>query len=120
MPAVSPYFSIRERLVAQTHEPENEQACWVWRAHCDRGGYPRFNLWVPGLQKHVKLMAHVCMLIFLECGPLGPDDLYLHYVEFRLSGLEADHLCVNPPCIRSDHLEPTTRSENCKRRGRYA
>lgn len=30
-------------------------------------------------------------------------------------GLELDHLCRNRSCVRPDHLEPVTRSENAKR-----
>jgi len=31
-------------------------------------------------------------------------------------GMVLDHLCANPPCVNTDHLEPVTRKEN-KRRG---
>lgn len=39
-------------------------------------------------------------------------------------GLEADHLCENPPCFNPDHIEPVThlvnaRRGNLKRRGKY-
>lgn len=30
-------------------------------------------------------------------------------------GLDLDHLCRNRACVRPDHLEPVTRSENIKR-----
>ena len=30
-------------------------------------------------------------------------------------GLDIDHLCRNPRCVRPSHLEPVTRSENNKR-----
>ena len=30
-------------------------------------------------------------------------------------GLEIDHLCRNPPCVRPDHLEAVTRRENMLR-----
>ena len=36
----------------------------------------------------------------------------------QASGLELDHLCVNPPCINIDHLELVTPQENSARRGR--
>jgi hypothetical protein len=32
-------------------------------------------------------------------------------------GLELDHLCMNPPCINPDHLEPVTHAENMRRAG---
>ena len=31
------------------------------------------------------------------------------------SGLELDHLCFNRLCVRPEHLEPVTRSENLRR-----
>ena len=30
-------------------------------------------------------------------------------------GLELDHLCRNPRCVRPSHLEPVTRRENARR-----
>lgn len=33
------------------------------------------------------------------------------------AGFEADHLCVNPPCVNEEHLEVVTRAENNRRRG---
>ena len=31
------------------------------------------------------------------------------------AGLELDHLCNNPPCVRLDHLEAVSHAENCRR-----
>jgi hypothetical protein len=31
------------------------------------------------------------------------------------AGLELDHTCVNPKCVRPDHLEPVTHRENVRR-----
>lgn len=42
---------------------------------------------------------------FLGAGGVIPD------------GYQVDHLCNNPPCVRPDHLEAVTRSENMRRRG---
>lgn len=30
-------------------------------------------------------------------------------------GMDLDHLCRNPSCVRPDHLEPVTRGENLRR-----
>ena len=35
-------------------------------------------------------------------------------------GLELDHLCQNPPCVRFDHLEPVTHKDNCLRGAGFA
>lgn len=34
------------------------------------------------------------------------------------SGLELDHLCRNPTCVRPDHLEAVTHAENIRRSAR--
>ena len=94
------YASMHERLIANTHEPENEQACWVWKGKRDRWGYGRLNTWVKGRTK--TLMAHITMWRLL----IGPVP----------EGMELDHLCHNEACINPDHLEPVTPKENCRRR----
>lgn len=112
MSCVSPYANLYHRLVANTAEPVNAQACWVWTGKRGGGGYARFNLWVPGLGTEITLMAHIALWIWLETSPAGIDEFYLFYVEFVISGLELDHGCVWPDCISPDHLSPVTPSEN--------
>lgn len=113
------YHTIRERLIANSQPlHDNAQACWIWtgKKRC-RFGYGRFNLWVPGLRAHVQLTAHIASWVLLEIGSdASADDLFLAYYEFRCSGLEIDHLCVNPRCINDDHLESVTKKVNCERR----
>lgn len=41
--------------------------------------------------------------------------LYERWIGPIPDGLEIDHLCVNPPCVNPDHLEPVTRSVNIER-----
>jgi hypothetical protein len=96
------YDSLYQRLIANTAEPENAQACWVWTAQRDRWGYGRLNIYVAGLGKTVKAMAHITLWELLM-GPVPP-------------GKQLDHLCHNEACINPDHLEPVTPSENCRRR----
>lgn len=112
------YDNLWLRLMANTADPDNEQSCWIWAAKRDRGGYGRVNVYVPGLGKVVILMAHVAALCWLEAGCRCADDLYLAYLEFRASGLELDHECVTPCCIRPCHLTPKTGLENKALRGR--
>lgn len=109
------YGSLFERLVANTHEPQNAQACWIWLGEKGSGGrYGRLSLRVHG--KHFKVQAHIAMFIVLEAQPETPWDFYLAWQELKASGLELDHLCNMDLCCAPDHLEAVTPSENCKRR----
>jgi hypothetical protein len=91
--------------------------CWCGtdRTTC-RFGYRQVNWWVPGLQRPVKLMAHLCTWIWIEAGCTTIDELYLAYCEFRASGLVLDHTCVNSSCRNPDHLEAVTQAVNIQRR----
>ena len=124
MSTKSPYISLYHRLVSNIHEPENEQACWVWSRKRGMGGYARFQLYVPGMGGCVTLMAHIALYVWMEARPDSTDEFYRCYREFIASGLELDHLCVCPPCINPDHTEPVTPSVNnvrkFERRGVYA
>ena len=108
----SPYANLYQRLVANTAEPINERSCWVWCGKRSSNGYPRFNLYVPGLLTETTLMAHIALFVWLEAQPDSIDEFYLFYIEFAASGLELDHLCVERDCISPDHVEPVTVSEN--------
>lgn len=112
----TPYAGLWERLVANTSEPENDQACWLWTGKRDRLWYGRLNVYVPGLQATVTVMAHVATYITHAAAPQNADEFWLAYLELQRSGLEVDHLCVNPQCVSVDHLEAVTPSENCQRR----
>ena len=114
----SPYSSVYEKLVANTDEPENEQACWCWKRRRSRYWYGRTTLWVPGLNKTISLYAHVLMYCLLESGAKTANDIYLAYLELRASELEVHHACNYPPCIFPDHLEAMTQLENLAHRGR--
>lgn len=116
----SPYATLYERLVANTVEPDNEQACWCWaRRKRDRTGYGRINVYTPGLLRVRTMHVHVAMWLHLQL-PAGytADDLYLAALELLCSGLQVDHLCHNPACLRPDHLDedPVTPKENSARR----
>lgn len=74
--------------------------CWVWTASLDGCGYGQFAMksedgkWRP---KKAHRLAYEAVV-----GPI-PD------------GLEPDHTCGNPACVRPDHLEPVTHQENILR-----
>ena len=70
--------------------------CWIWTGCRIRHGYGRIS--GPGRKP---LLAHR-VAYELTYGPI-PD------------GLELDHLCRNPSCVRPDHLEPVTHLENVRR-----
>lgn len=70
--------------------------CWIWTAFRTRDfGY---GLFIDGA-KHYP--AHRYAYLY-EIGPI-PE------------GLELDHLCSNPRCVRPSHLEPVTHQENMRR-----
>lgn len=68
--------------------------CWLWTLSvCERrGGYGQFSL--GGRMRKAHQVSYE-----LAVGPV-PD------------GLELDHLCRRPACVRPTHLEPVTRLEN--------
>lgn len=67
------------------------EGCWLWTGRT-----------VKGYGKHSGKLAH--RVAYEEMvGPI-PD------------GLELDHLCRTPLCVRPDHLEPVTRHVNMRRR----
>lgn len=70
--------------------------CWLWTGPLTDDGYPRFRL------KDRPVRAHRWAYERL----VGPIP----------AGLTLDHLCEVPACVRPDHLEPVTRSENLRRR----
>ena len=68
--------------------------CWLWAGATNRGGYGRFDAGQSSL-------AH-CWAWIQEHGPV-PE------------GLELDHRCRTPACVRPSHLEPVTHRENVLR-----
>lgn len=65
--------------------------CWEWPGKRDPNGYGRAGKW----------WAHrVAYEVWV--GPVP-------------AGLELDHLCRNPACVRPDHLEPVTHRVNMLR-----
>jgi len=112
----SPYTNLYERLVANTAEPINSNACWPWTARTGRGGYGRVDIYVPGLGRNVTLQAHIALFVLTEASPVSVDEFYLAYLELAASGLELDHLCNFTDCIYPGHMEPVTPKVNCVRR----
>jgi hypothetical protein len=74
-----------------------DDGCWEWIGACDSGGYGMFTIRQDGAW--VDRLAHRIAYQWLR-GEIAH---------------ELDHLCRNPPCIRPDHLEDVTHSENMLR-----
>lgn len=76
------------------------EGCWLWTGTKLASGYG-----VIVVHKRRYLVHRVSYTWFV--GPIS-------------SGLELDHLCRNPACVRPDHLEAVTHTENVRRglRGR--
>jgi hypothetical protein len=69
--------------------------CWIWTAGLSGRGYGQFSGAAGRVKAHRWAYEN-------EHGPV-PD------------GLDLDHLCHVPACVRPSHLEPVTRSENLRR-----
>jgi hypothetical protein len=69
--------------------------CWVWQRFRNSQGYGTRTSRPGSILAHRQYYedAH---------GPI-PE------------GLQLDHLCSNPSCVRPDHLEPVTGAENARR-----
>jgi hypothetical protein len=75
---------------------DDPDACLLWTARCNWGGYPRFSLH-HGREVQAHRFAYA-----LANGSI-PD------------GLELDHLCRNVTCVRADHLEAVVPRTNILR-----
>lgn len=69
--------------------------CWIWRGHCDFGGYGTIGY---------KRKIHKAHRLFYERF-VGPVD----------KGLVLDHLCRVRNCVNPEHLEVVTHTENIRR-----
>lgn len=75
---------------------EKTETCWLWTAALSPMGYGRFR----GADGRTVQAHRFCYELIR--GPI-PD------------GLDLDHLCRVRNCVRPDHLEPVTRTENWRR-----
>lgn len=73
----------------------SDEGCWEASGSQDGRGYPQISDGGRPRKTHIVLWEALH-------GPV-PD------------GLELDHLCRNPRCLRPDHLEPVTHLENVRR-----
>jgi hypothetical protein len=75
---------------------QKTEGCWLWTAARNNGGYGCF-----ADSLGTRWGAH--------------RWAYEHSVGPIPEGLELDHLCRTPACVRPDHLEPVSHSENVRR-----
>lgn len=68
--------------------------CWLWKGRCDAKGYARSG----------SELAYRKAFVIMEGRSIPP-------------GVEMDHICRRPGCIRPAHLDPVTRAENLRRKG---
>ena len=98
--------SLFARLVANTAEPENDQACWTWTGPTRRhggGARPAVSIRLPGVPHPRNFNAARVMLEIVEGPPPTPEH-------------EASHLCYgNWLCVCPDHLLWETKQENMAR-----
>ncbi len=71
------------------------EGCWLWRGPIGNAGYGRF---IVGQEQHA---AH--RIAWKLTHGVDPENEVL------------DHLCSNRLCVRVDHLEQVSQSENCRR-----
>lgn len=71
--------------------------CWLWLGKLDRLGYARFRI-KPGSPK-----VFVHRWAFEACIGTIP------------AGFEVDHLCSVRNCVRPEHLDAVSKTENIKR-----
>jgi hypothetical protein len=71
--------------------------CWLWTSNLDKDGYGTFWVGQSARARRAHRVAYE-----LEVGAI-PD------------GLQLDHACRNPTCVRPSHLEPVTCKENLRR-----
>ena len=77
-----------------------ENGCWEWVGCRNKAGYG-----LLGVKNQEGKCISTLASRYLWEQERGPIPL----------GLEIDHLCRNPPCVRVDHLEPVTHKENLHR-----
>lgn len=74
--------------------------CWEWQGFINSKGYGKVTLTLENRKRLTKGAHRLVWETLVGAVP---------------KGMELDHLCRNPKCVRIDHLEPVTRSENMLR-----
>lgn len=100
--------------VLDLFHPEYPSGCWIW-VGAMRGEYPIVRVRPPGSTTRMIVQAHRFVYeVLVGKIPGRVRDA----VTGETEPVELDHLCQTPRCVRPDHMEPVTKSENLRRRGR--
>lgn len=81
---------------------DRTDTCWLWNGSTKAAGYGTFQIRREGETKWRAVNAHR-YAYELWVGPI-PE------------GLQIDHLCATPACVRPDHLDVVTQAENLRRK----
>ena len=91
--------AVKRLFWARTSVTEN---CWVWTGARSSLGYGRLTIWHPVMKKSVNVAAHRLSLA-IHGKPLP-------------AGMDIDHHCNNPACVRPDHLRPISHRQNLRKK----
>lgn len=75
--------------------PADVGQCWIWTGKVDEKGYGRFRVETRVMQAH--------RVVWKATGRLVRTNEHL------------DHRCLTRNCVRPEHLEPVTPTENARR-----
>lgn len=118
------FAKLPEKMRARIKRLEpHERACWLWMGPCSYQGCPdresedaygRVTFKGPGQVKATNWLAHRATYTIIV-GPIPPDPS-------SNRGMVLDHLferCTVRRCVRPDHLEAITYTENTNRGFRW-
>lgn len=114
------YDSLFTRLIANTAEPENDRACWLWDGKLDHKGYGMVTKRVPEKPHPVNRLAHREMEVLtrgqynefdMDEDPFGPI-LLVERPALDPDAETVDHMCYTRRCINPDHHRLLSRIEN--------
>ena len=88
-----PQRTLRERFWSKVDKSGD---CWLWTATRSKGGYGHF---------------------YVSSGKMVPAHRWAYEQEYGPipEGLQIDHLCRTPSCVRAGHLDVVTTRENTRR-----
>ena len=103
-----------KRFLDEVFPIMKEKGCWLWEGYTNSKGYGVFTA-SPNTRKHVgkrigRKGKHILVHRYMYELMIGPIP----------KGLQIDHLCRVPLCVRPSHLEAVTQRENLMRGNGFA